>query len=172
MKQILVYSAYFILIGACALAQTTPLNAPGGAVTVQPGTGTVQPQVPTTAGPLPSGNVGIATPNSNEPVPALTISGFRRFEDPTLNSYIQLGLERSPNLKAALSRLEEARIRVQVAQSFLSPSLRSSALITTQSLSERRPLSVPNQADLLPRFQLNTFQLLPIDASYELDLFK
>ncbi|GAB4026190.1 efflux transporter outer membrane subunit [Spirosoma koreense] len=102
----------------------------------------------------------------------MTISGFRRFGDPTLESLIQLGLDNSPNLRSALSRLEEARIRIKVAQSFLSPSLRSSALITTQSLSERRPLSVANQSDLLPRFQLNTFQLLPIDASYELDLFK
>jgi multidrug efflux system outer membrane protein len=104
--------------------------------------------------------------------PALTISGFRRFNDPMLESLIQLGLDNSPNIRASLSRLEESRIRVKVAQSFLIPSIRSSALITTQSLSERRPLSVPNQADLLPRTQLNTFQFLPIDASYELDLFK
>ncbi|MFD2572364.1 efflux transporter outer membrane subunit [Spirosoma soli] len=160
-----------------AQAQTTPLNAPGGGVTVQPSagptgtTGTVQPQAPSanTARPAPSSG---GLPTGNGSAPALTISGFKRFSDPTLESLIQLGLDNSPNIKLALSRLEEARIRVRVAESFLSPSLRSSALITTQSLSERRPLSVPNQADLLPRFQLNTFQLLPIDASYELDLFK
>lgn len=162
---------------AQANAQVTPLNAPGGAVTVQPGaapatTGTVQPQVPTTNTVSGVPATSAATSNPNGSVPALTVSGFRRFGDPTLESLIQLGLDNSPNLRAALSRLEEARIRVKVAQSFLSPSIRSSALITTQSLSERRPLSVPNQADLLPRFQLNTFQLLPIDASYELDLFK
>lgn len=160
-----------------ANAQTTPLNAPGGAVTVQPGavpatTGTVQPQLPATNTTSGVTTTSAAAPDPNGPVPALTISGFRRFGDPTLESLIQLGLDNSPNLRSALSRLEEARIRVKVAQTFLSPSIRSSALITTQSLSERRPLSVPNQADLLPRFQLNTFQLLPIDASYELDLFK
>lgn len=155
-------------------AQTTPLNAPGGSVTVQPGAGpanapgTVQPQ-----GDSPVGNaLPGATLSATDITPALTVSGFRRFGDPMLESLIQLGLDNSPNIRAALSRLEESRIRLRIAQSFLSPSLRSSALITTQSLSERRPLSIPNQLDLLPRFQLNTFQFLPIDASYELDLFK
>ena len=99
-------------------------------------------------------------------------AGWARFNDSTLDSLISLGLTNSPNLKAALSRVEEARIRVQVAQSFLSPSVRSSAVLSTQSLSEHRPVAVPVTADRLPRFQLNTFQLLPVDASYELDLFK
>lgn len=45
-------------------------------------------------------------------------------------------------------------------------------LVTTQSLSEHRPIAIPIASDRLPRFQLNTFQLSPIDASYELDLFK
>ena len=177
------YLTSFCLAGAIvfqvhAQTPTTPLNAPGGAVTVQPGavpgasgtTGTLQPSAPNSTAGIPA--TSTAASNADGSAPALTISGFRRFADPTLESLIQLGLDNSPNLRAALSRLEEARIRVKVAQSFLSPSLRSSALITTQSLSERRPLSVANQADLLPRFQLNTFQLLPIDASYEVDLFK
>lgn len=104
--------------------------------------------------------------------PDPTTTGFARFNDPVLESLIQGGLNNSPNLKAALSRLEEARIRVRIAQSFLQPSVRSSALINTQSLSEHRPVAIPLATDRLPRFQLNTFQLLPIDASYELDLFK
>jgi multidrug efflux system outer membrane protein len=167
-----------LLISFASRGQTTPLNAPGGAVTVQPGSvpanspGTVLPQTTTPTVPAGTAISSTPSPDANAPAPALTVSGFKRFSDPLLESLIQLGLANSPNLRAALSRVEEARIRVRVAQSFLSPSLRSSALITTQSLSERRPLSVPNQADLLPRFQLNTFQLLPIDASYELDLFK
>ena len=89
-----------------------------------------------------------------------------------IESLIQLGMTNSPNLRTALSRLEEARVRVRIAQSFLLPSIRSSALITTQSLSEHRPLALTTTSDRLARFQLNTFQLLPIDASYELDLFK
>ena len=44
--------------------------------------------------------------------------------------------------------------------------------MSTQSLSEHRPVAIPIATDRLPRFQLNTFQLLPLDASWELDLFK
>ena len=159
------------------VAQVAPVNPAGGAVTIQPGTGpvstpgTIQPQQPAAAGnPV---QVPATTPELTTNDPTITLSGFQRFGDPTLESLIQLGLANSPNLRAALSRLEEARIRVKVAQSFLSPSLRSSALITSQSLSQHRPLAIATAVpDELPRFQLNTFQLLPIDASYELDLFK
>ena len=157
-------------------AQTTPVNPTSGAVTIQPGNnsvdapGAIQPQPAATPAPVVQGTAPAGGFVPNEP--AVTVSGFQRFNDPALDSLIQVGLDNSPNLRAALSRLEEARIRVKVSQSFLSPSLRSSVLMTTQSLSERRPLTVPNQADRLPRFQLNTLQLLPVDASYELDLFR
>lgn len=164
------YRLLFLLtvFAGAASAQTAPLNAPGGAVTVQSGTtGEIQASQSVASPTAP-----FAVPKFGATAPVVSLDGFRRFNDPLLDAYIQQGLTNSPNLKAALSRLEEARIRVQVAQSFLQPSLRSSALITTQSLSEHRPLSIPNAADQLPRFQLNTFQVLPIDASYELDLFK
>lgn len=178
MMKSVVTVAGFLLITMSGFGQTVPLNAPGGAVTVQPGAvpanspGTIQPQAATPTGPTATTINSAVSPDGRAPAPALTVSGFKRFGDPLLESLIRLGLDNSPNLRAALSRVEEARIRVKIAESFLSPSLRSSALVTTQSLSERRPLSVPNQADLLPRFQLNTFQFLPIDASYEVDLFK
>ena len=106
------------------------------------------------------------------PTPDYTTTGYARFSDSVLEGLIQSGLTNSPNLQTALSRLEEARIRVRIAQSFLLPSVRSSVLASTQSLSEHRPIAIPIASDRLPRFQLNTFQLLPIDASYELDLFK
>ena len=106
------------------------------------------------------------------PTPDYTTTGYARFSDSVLEGLIQSGLTNSPNLRTALSRLEEARIRVRIARSFLLPSVRSSVLVTTQSLSEHRPIAIPIASDRLPRFQLNTFQLLPIDASYELDLFK
>jgi outer membrane protein, multidrug efflux system len=99
-------------------------------------------------------------------------SGIARFNDPLLTDLVQQGLANSPNLRAAISRIEEARSRVRIAQSFLQPSVRSSALITTQSLSEHRPIAILLANDRLPRFQLNTFQLLPLDASWELDFFK
>jgi multidrug efflux system outer membrane protein len=118
-----------------ACAQVAPVSPTGGAVTIQPGAGpvstpgTIQSQVPTTAGgitPLPVPAAGLT---DNEL--AITTSGFQRFGDPMLESLIQLGLDNSPNLRVALSRLEEARIRVKVAQSFLSPSFRSSVLLAT-----------------------------------------
>ena len=114
---------------------------------------------------------GLALAQTN-PTPDYTTTGYARFSDSVLEGLIQSGLTNSPNLQTALSRLEEARIRVRIAQSFLLPSVRSSALASTQSLSEHRPIAIPIASDRLPRFQLNTFQLLPIDASYELDLFK
>ncbi len=168
MKHLVCFLSVLIGFSETAFSQTAPLNAPGGAVTVQSGTtGEVQ-STPSTTNPAAL----FAAPRFGEPAPVVSLEGFRRFNDPLLNTYIEQGLSNSPNGRAALSRLEEARIRVRVAQSFLSPSLRSSILITSHSLSEHRPLPIPNAPDLLPRFQLNTFQVLPIDASYELDLFR
>jgi multidrug efflux system outer membrane protein len=102
----------------------------------------------------------------------LSTAGFQRFNDPLLTDLIQAGLASSPSLRAAISRIEEARGRIRVAQSFLQPSVRSSVLLSTQSLSEHRPVAIPVATDRLPRFQLNTFQLLPVDASWEVDLFR
>ena len=147
-----------------AFAQTSP---PGGAVTLQPGVGTIQStgnNVPEPA-PSPGTLAGVAPAD-------LSTVGFQRFNDPLLTDLIESGLANSPSLRAAISRIEEARGRVRVAQSFLQPSVRSSALISTQSLSEHRPVAIPIATDKLPRFQLSTFQLLPVDASWELDLFR
>lgn len=170
MKQRLICGVWLVACSLSVQAQTAPISPAGGAVTLQPGAGTVQPSTPasnqaTVPPPTIAGASGL-------PVADLFIAGFNRFADPALESFIQLGISNSPNLRAALSRLEEARIRVRIAQSFLQPSIRSSALITTQSLSEHRPIAIPTATDRLPRFQLSTFQLLPVDASYELDLFK
>lgn len=170
MRQVLICGLWFVVCSWSAQAQTAPVSPSGGAVTLQPGVGTVQPSAPAAtphAEPLAaiSGSSGL-------PVADLFVSGFNRFADPTLESLIQSGMANSPNLRAALSRLEEARVRVRIAQSFLQPSVRSSVLITTQSLSEHRPIAIPIAADRLPRFQLSTFQFLPVDATYELDLFK
>ncbi|HEY0109913.1 MAG TPA: TolC family protein, partial [Fibrella sp.] len=107
-------------------AQTSP---PGGAVTLQPGVGTIQStgnNVPESA-PSPGTLTGIAPAD-------LSTVGFQRFNDPLLTDLIESGLANSPGLRAAISRIEEARGRVRVAQSFLQPSVRSSALISTQSL--------------------------------------
>jgi multidrug efflux system outer membrane protein len=99
-------------------------------------------------------------------------SGWAVFRDQALDSLIDLGLTSNPDIRVAVSRVEEARIRVRVAESFLAPSIRSSMNFNTQSLSEYRPVAVPVTSERLPRIQLNTLQILPIDASYEVDLFK
>ncbi|MFC5409813.1 efflux transporter outer membrane subunit [Larkinella bovis] len=99
-------------------------------------------------------------------------SGWAVFRDRTLDSLIDSGLSNNPDIRVAVSRVEEARIRVRIAESFLSPSIRSSLNLNTQSLSEYRPVAVPVTSERLPRLQLNTLQILPIDASYEVDLFK
>ena len=171
MRQILVCGLWFVVCSWSVRAQTAPVSPTGGAVTLQPGTGTVQPSAPAVA-PATESSAITGSGASGLPVADLFVGGFNRFADPTLESLIQVGMTNSPNLQAALSRLEEARIRVRIAQSFLLPSVRSSALITTQSLSEHRPIAIPTASDRLPRFQLSTFQLLPVDATYELDLFK
>ncbi len=158
MRYVFVFSLWCISLGVSVQAQNTPVSPAGGASTRQPNMDTVQPA--TTA--LTNGF----------PEVDLFVGGFNRFADPMLASLVQLGIGNSPNLRAALSRLEEARVRIRIAQSFLQPSIRSSALITTQSLSEHRPIAIPLANDRLPRFQLSTFQFLPIDATYELDLFK
>ncbi|GAB3254542.1 efflux transporter outer membrane subunit [Larkinella harenae] len=98
--------------------------------------------------------------------------GWAVFHDPTLDSLIDVGLLNNPDIRVAINRVEEARIRVRVAESYLSPSIRSSINFNTQSLSEYRPVAVPVTSEKLPRIQLNTLQILPIDASYEVDLFR
>ncbi|GAB3891330.1 efflux transporter outer membrane subunit [Larkinella knui] len=113
---------------------------------------------------------GSFSPGSSQSDPAR--SGWAVFRDATLDSLIDLGLTSNPDIRVAVSRVEEARIRVRVAESFLAPSIRSSMNFNTQSLSEYRPVAVPVTSERLPRLQLNTLQILPIDASYEVDLFR
>lgn len=150
-----------------------PLNTSGGAATLGNNPSVVNPSpAPTGGATLPGQAPSVSGANPMPSTPDLIQAGINRFGDPTLESLVRQGLDNSPNLRTAVSRIEEGRIRLQVAQSFLLPSVRSSALITTQSLSEHRPIAIPTAADRLPRFQLNTFQLLPIDASYEIDLFR
>lgn len=99
--------------------------------------------------------------------PEATAEGWYRFADPTLDSLLRL-VPANPDLTAALSRLDEARLRIRVAESFLAPSIRANPLVQTQSLAANRPVPFPVDA---PRVQLNTFQL-PLDLNYEIDFFR
>lgn len=100
------------------------------------------------------------------------LQGWYRFNDRTLDSLVALGQRQNADVQLMLSRVQEARIRVQIAETFLKPSVRAGINATTQSLAPNRPFPFPNVTDAQrQRFQLNTFSI-PIDASYEIDLFK
>lgn len=119
-----------------------------------------------------SGSLASSAGTSIAAQPISVRDGWAVFQDSTLDSLIDTGLTNNPDIRVAVARVEEARIRVRIAESFLVPSIRSSLNFNTQSLSEYRPVAVPVASERLPRLQLNTLQILPIDASYEVDLFK
>ncbi|KAA9349431.1 efflux transporter outer membrane subunit [Larkinella humicola] len=131
------------------------------------GSSVAHAQSATSSGSASAGTVASASYQTNT-----VRDGWAVFRDRTLDSLIDLGLTSNPDIRVAVSRVEEARIRVRVAESFLSPSVRSSLNFNTQSLSQYRPIAIPVATDKLPRLQLNSLQVLPIDASYEVDLFK
>ena len=94
------------------------------------------------------------------------------FGDPLLDSLEGAGQENNLDLQVVVSRVEEARARVKVAQSYWFPSVRLEPSVTTQSLAPNRPLPLQVQDDQqISRFQLNTFQL-PLTVSYEVDLWQ
>ncbi len=97
---------------------------------------------------------------------------WHQFNDPTLDSLIDIGDRRNVDLLLAQSRLAEARSRVRVAESFLLPSVQLAPSATTQSLAPNRPFALATVTDAQrQRFQLNTFSV-PVNASYELDVFR
>lgn len=99
------------------------------------------------------------------------LSGWQRFGDPTLDSLIGIGLRENADLKVAVNRLEEARLRTQIAQSYLKPSVQFAPSATSQSLAPNRPFQLATVSDAQrQRFQYNVFSV-PVNASYELDLF-
>ncbi|MBC8154031.1 MAG: efflux transporter outer membrane subunit [Bacteroidetes bacterium] len=99
------------------------------------------------------------------------LSGWQRFGDPTLDSLIATGLRENADLKVAVNRLQEARLRTQLAETFLKPSVLLTPNLSTQSLTPNRPFQLATVSDAQrQRFQFNTFSV-PFTASYELDLF-
>jgi outer membrane protein, multidrug efflux system len=96
---------------------------------------------------------------------------WKIFNDSTLDSLVQLGLTNNLDLKAILSRLDEARTRVKVAQSYYVPSVRLNPYVATQNLAPNRPVAIQLQDRSLTRFTLNTYQI-PLDVSYEVDVWQ
>lgn len=99
------------------------------------------------------------------------LSGWQRFGDSTLDSLITVGLRGNADLTIAVNRLQEARLRTQIAETFLKPSVQLAPSLTTQSLAPNRPFQLATVSDAQrQRFQYNVFSV-PFNASYELDLF-
>ena len=67
---------------------------------------------------------------------------WKIFNDPLLDSLVQTGLANNLEVKAIISRLEEARTRVKVAQSYYLPSIRLSPYVATQNLAPNRPVPI------------------------------
>lgn len=90
-------------------------------------------------------------------------SWWEIFQDVDLNRLENLAAEASPNLKAAVARVEQARAVARVARADLLPraDLRPSL--------ERQRFS-PNQVPSFGGITANTFSV-PLDLSYELDLW-
>jgi len=94
------------------------------------------------------------------------------FNDTLLDSLEQAGLQHNLDLQVMMARVEEARARVDVAKSYLYPSVRLSPYVARQSLSPNRPVTVTMQeGQVLDRFSLQTYQV-PLDVSYEVDLWQ
>ena len=94
------------------------------------------------------------------------------FDDPLLDSLEQAGQQNNLDLQGVMSRVEEARARVKVAESYWFPSIRLEPGLSTQSLAPNRPLALQVQNEQqIARFQLNTYQI-PLTVSYELDLWQ
>ncbi|MCC9135391.1 efflux transporter outer membrane subunit [Pontibacter silvestris] len=93
------------------------------------------------------------------------------FKDPLLDSLEKTGLANNLDLQEVVSRVEEARTRVKVAESYWYPSVRLTPYIAKQSLAPNRPTTIQLQeGQVLNRYMLNTYQV-PLDVSYEVDIW-
>ncbi len=100
--------------------------------------------------------------NNREDQPWWEIFGYEK-----LNTLVELAMAENYDLKAAENRVEESRAGVQWEKSLLYPSLSLNPSFIRQEFSANRPLpfDIPAQ-----RIRNNTY-VLPLDISYEVDLF-
>jgi len=99
-------------------------------------------------------------------------SWWNIFNDPLLDSLEQVGLQHNLDLQVMVARVDEARARIQVAKSYLYPSVRLTPYVASQSLSPNRPVTLSlEDGQVLDRFSLQTYQV-PLDVSYEVDLWQ
>lgn len=99
---------------------------------------------------------------------ALKGDWWELFHDAVLNPLVQQALRGNQSLRAAASRLEQARAEVTVARSYQYPAIGLQASADRSKISANRPLaeySVPNQSTVQNDFTVGA------TVTYEVDLF-
>jgi multidrug efflux system outer membrane protein len=121
------------------------------------------------AGGLSPATAQPAADKNNEPA---IDSWWTIFNDPLLDSLEQAGLAHNQDLQVLVARVDEARARIKVAESYQYPGIRLNPYVANQSLSPNRPVAAGLQeGQVLNRFSLQTYQA-PLDVSYEVDLWQ
>lgn len=92
------------------------------------------------------------------------------FNDPTLDSLEELAVNANPDIRNAISRLDEARANIKLSASDLFPAIRFNPSATRNQFSQNRPNPFQTSGNQLPGVIINTFQL-PLDFDYEIDLW-
>src|SRR5258706_8575117 len=88
---------------------------------------------------------------------------WEMFGDATLNDLEQQATANNQDLKAAMSRVAQARATARVAKAEFFPNLQADPAVTRERTS-------PNIANPLPKNNFNDFSV-PLDLSYELDIW-
>ncbi len=88
---------------------------------------------------------------------------WEMFGDATLNDLEQQATANNQDLKAAMSRVTQARATARVAKAEFFPNLQADPAVTRERTS-------PNIANPLPKNNFNDFSV-PLDLSYELDIW-
>lgn len=102
--------------------------------------------------------------------PVTLVSWWRSFQDPTLNSLVDLAVQSNLDLKQAAARIRQARAARRVAGAALGPSVDSQAIFqrssgSSSTVSSGGTTAVTSSPGLRDLFQIG------LDASWELDLF-
>jgi len=92
---------------------------------------------------------------------------WRIFNDTELDTLVSKALTNSPNVQAAVARVEQARARARASTINFYPDIRFNPALNRQRTSGNLPTPVPVT---IPSAQINSFSV-PFDLSYEIDLW-
>ncbi len=123
---------------------------------------------------------GAARAGSVNEQPAASTDWWTAFKDPTLNSLIERALRSNLDLRAAVLRIEEARVERNIGSAAYWPGLSANASYSRNRISESTPtgallssagnIRLPGGAGISIPNPYNQYQL-GADASWEIDLF-